>query len=230
MSNQSSRYRQLTDDEWRKTYGVSFTLEELFEPRRGVRIEERLVPLILTARWRIAGVFKSEREYRKRTKCSNPRCDHSSPEICKKRYSTDNYISRPSGDLGSLLHYIQSCIHRPFVNARDLAARFQDISPADQRAICKIAEEKLLAAALLQMHAPLGNDLWYDQGSRVWQLTQSCVDEARLARKQMRSTLNAVKGFYDKRTYHGRNGNQARQRDKRNGNAYRSTGYSSQVR
>lgn len=207
------QYRQLTADEDAKLYGVRFSLEELFTGQGGRTQEEVLTGHIQVARWRIIGVFNTEKElYR------------------KKLRKTDHCIVHANGSLEGLLRYVQSQLRRPFVQPKDLARRFWNLSPAHKTAICKIAVEQLLMAALWQMRNAPSCELWYHEGSKTWQIKQSCADEPWLARKRTRQTLNAVKGWYDNRTYHGRNGKQARRRDRANGNAYRSTGFANQVR
>lgn len=124
---------------------------------------------------------------------------------------------------------MHSRMRNPVLACSDLAPRFHDLSPNDQEAIRVQAEEKLLMAALNQMCSPRGTDIWYDEALGIWQLAQSCVDELKLERKRTQAAMNSLGGFYDSRTYHGRNSKQARSRDKANGNAYRSTGFSNQV-
>lgn len=205
-------YRDLTREEHSKTYFTGFRFNELFEPVWPNRLDDMISELIRRARWRIIGVFKEEREWRR-----------------GKLRSTDNYIIGVSGKQGHLGRYIHSRVRNPIVAASDLASRFHDLSPNDQEAIRTQAEEKLLMAALNQMCSPGGTDIWYDQALGVWQLAQSCVDELKLERKRTQAAMDSLGGFYDSRTYHGRNGKQARVRDKANGNAYRSTGFSNQV-
>lgn len=120
-------------------------------------------------------------------------------------------------------------MRNPIVASSELSVVFQNLSPNDIEAIRLQAEEKLLIAALNQMCSPSGTDIWYDEALGIWQLAQSCVDELRLERKRARAAMSALGGFRDSRTYHGRNSQQARRRDKATGNAYRSTGFSNQV-
>lgn len=212
-ANLPPRYRDLTDEEALKLYGVRFSLEELIQPNDRDTLEEALAILIRKARWRVADVFAEERErYR------------------GKERRTDNYIALDSDDLYDLVRYVLLRMRRAITPARNLAEAFQDVSPFDQENLRKIADEQLVVAALLQMCDSGAGKLWYDHGRLVWQLCQSCTEEQRLERRHTRHTLRGVKGFYDSRTYHGRNGKQARGRDKANGNAYRSTGFADQIR
>ena len=206
------RYRDLTDEEVLKIYGARFDLEELIQPNDEDTLEEALTLLIHKARWRVVDVFAEERErYR------------------GKERRTDNYIALDSDDLSDLVKYVLIRMRRAITSRRSLAKRFQDVSPIDQENLCKNADEQLVVAALLQMCETCAGELWYDHGRQVWQLCQSCCEEQRLERRHTKRTLRGVKGFYDSRTYHGRNGKQARGRDRQNGNAYRSTGFASQV-
>lgn len=205
-------YRELTREEHRKTYFVGFRFDELFQPEWPNRLEDVISEFIRRARWRVIGVFKEQREWRR-----------------NKFRNTDNYIIGVSGKQGHLGRYIHSLVRNPVVASSDLAQRFGDLSPNDQEAIRTQAEEKLILAALNQMCSPNGTDIWYDQALGIWQLAQSCVDELKLERKRTRAAMNCLGGFHDSRTYHGRNSGQARTRDKANRNAYRSTGFSNQV-
>ena len=218
-SRRPRKYRDLTPEEFSKTYRLNYGFDELFEPRgkfhtdkeKQAAFELQLTNLIRTARMSIIGVFKETREpYRKATR------------------RTDNYVSVRE-DFEALLMFLQSTIRNPIIRCRDLSARFDRVWPEDREAIRKVAVEQLIVAALLQLCDPANHDLWYDERRSIWQMSQSCIDEPRLLRQQTRDTANAVKGFYDSRTYHGRNGRQARPRDRGNGNAYRSTGFASQV-
>lgn len=119
-----------------------------------------------------------------------------------------------------------SKLNRPIVGVGDLAPRWHHASPDDKECVRKIADEQLVLAALIEMDE---QEIWYDHGHLIWQMTQSAADAPRLAHRKTRETLRGVKGFYDRRTYHGRNGSQARKRDRSNGNAYRSTGFAGQV-
>lgn len=132
---------------------MRFTLEELFELQGTTTLNEQLSHLITLARWRVIGVFNEEQVYyRKRYRSSNGRILHA------------------RAGLDGLLHYVQGKIRNSFVSPHDLARRFWGLSPNDQRAICKIAEEQLLIAALLQMSGQMDGDLWYDHGHGTWQI------------------------------------------------------------
>lgn len=215
----SPGYRDLTPDEFSKTYRLGYSFYDLFEPRgsftsqkdKQAAFDVQLANHIRTARMSIIGVFKSEQElYRKRFR------------------TTDNYVVVRE-ELDALLKFMQSKIRNPIIRCHDLSPRFDTVWPKDREAIRKVAVEQLLVAALLQLCDPTNHDMWYDERRGLWQLSQSCADEPHRLRKQTQKTVNAVKGFYDSRTYHGRNGKQARWRDRQNRNAYRSTSFANQV-
>ena len=121
-------------------------------------------------------------------------------------------------------------IRRPILSKADFFPKYRNVSPEDWDKIRRQAEEKLIVAVLMQMLSPLSVDLWYDELRGIWQITQSCADGPRLERALAKQTRSALHGYYDSRTYHGRNSEQARKRDRKNGNAYRSTGFANQVR
>lgn len=209
-------YREPTKAELHKMYGgqngEQFTLNELLTPNWGGDTSiDHLAKMILTARWRITDAFGEVRILQRG----------------KLRY-TDNYVVLAREELEGLLQYMQSQIRTRFVLPHHLAVKWQDVSPRDQKTLCIIAEEQLLLAALKSMDD--NKELWYDHGHGLWSITPSCAEEAGLARKDAQRSLRGVKKFYDSRTYHGRNGKQARRRDKQTGNAYRSTGFANQVR
>lgn len=203
-------YRDPTPDEQTKLDRATFSLYELLKAESAEAFEETVLSLVFVARRRIIAQFSECQElYR------------------GKLRSTDNYILLARGEPEGLLQYVQSQLRSPFVHNHDLTPELRELSGANKRRLCSIAMEQLLIIALLYM---LEEELWYDYGHGAWQIKQSCIDEPRIAGKRLRNKLNAVRGFYDSRTYHGRPSKQARRRDRANGVAYPSTGFSNQVR
>lgn len=189
-------YRQLTDEEWRKLNGEYFKPQELIKARGEDTFEEALEKLVLTARWRIAGIFKEE--------------------VCLyrgKSRPTDNYIILRNR-LDFLVQYLVLRMRRPIACKYDLAERWRNVSPKVRDKVLRKTDEMLVIAALMQMQGANQPELWYDHKLGAWQIVQHCIDEPRAVRKRASRTLRGIKKYHDDRTYHGRNGKQWRKRNK----------------
>lgn len=176
------RYREATKDEFRIIRGAAH-LDELFT-------DEELIEKLWLARHRIITIFYNEMEWRN-----------------GKFRKTDNYVIGVGKKQSELARYICSQIKRGFVSESDLPPRMAELSPRDIRDTISNLQYRIILTMLNQLCSPVGCDIWYDEETGIWQMSQSCHDKMKAEFRQARKAIK-----FDRRNWHGRPRNQARRR------------------
>lgn len=188
VRRKNRKYREPTREETGKIKSGGFRLNELF-------FEEEIEDFVAAARRRVIGEFFFATE-------RNPRYKQGSDRRPTQR--TDNYILGVSGKLSDLALYVRNKMHQPFITVGQLPHKLAELPPADVEKIIRQAQKDVL---LLVLQVMRHREVWYDEGTGVWQICQSSMDEWLDYRRAVRTMVKV-----DDRNYHGRNRGQSRRR------------------
>lgn len=181
-------YRQPTKQEETKIYFTGYELDDIF-------FEDEIEDFFAVARRRIIAEFFYATE-------RNPRYKYGSDRRPYQR--TDNYIIGVSGRVSDLAKHVRDKMHRPFISVDQLPEKLAELSPRLTDRIIRRAQLDILTLVLQIMRH---REVWYDEGTGIWQVCQSSMDEYLEYRRPAR-TANKV----DDRNYHGRVRSQSKRR------------------
>ena len=175
----TKKYREPEKGQDKKTFFTGYSLGELFD-------EEELLTFMDAARRGVIGEFHYATE-------PNPRY-RAKPEGRSTR-RTDNYIIGVPAKLSELARYVARSMHRSFITEKDLPDDLQGLRPKMIETVIWQAQFDLILLVLQTMR---NREVWYDEGTGVWQICQSSMNEWCEYRKTARSLK------VDDRAGHGR--------------------------